>query len=224
MAFLQSQPPREPFLQAPGSVLGLIGVLVAIHLAVTFIPIPFEALAPYAFVPARYAAPYLEQASVLELVLPLVSHMFLHGSFLHLIINCAWLLAFGPVVARRLGGVRFLVFFLACGVAGAAMELALAWGAPEAMIGASGGISGLMAASFRMIRWPGSPSGVRLVPIWSRPILTFSGIWLLSNLIFGLTGFGSGSSGNQIAWQAHMGGYLFALFTIGLFDRRHAAD
>lgn len=220
MAFLQSQPPREPFLHAPGSVLGLIGVLIAIHLAVAFIPIPFDALAPYAFVPARYT----EGATPLELVLPLVSHMFLHGSFLHLIINCAWLLAFGPVVARRLGGVTFLVFFLACGVAGALMELALAWGAPEAMIGASGGISGLMAASFRMIRWPGVPPAGRLVPLLSRPILTFSGIWLLTNLIFGFTGFGSGTSGDQIAWQAHMGGYLFGLITIGLFDRRRAAD
>lgn len=220
MAFLQSQPPREPFLHAPGSVLGLIGVLIAIHLAVAFIPVPFETLAPYAFVPARYA----EGAPPLELVLPLVSHMFLHGSFLHLIINCAWLLAFGPVVARRLGGALFLGFFLACGAAGALMELALAWGAPEAMIGASGGISGLMAASFRMMRWPGTPSGVRLVPLLSRPILTFSGIWLLTNLIFGFTGFGSGTSGDQIAWQAHMGGYLFGLVTIGLFDRRRAAD
>jgi membrane associated rhomboid family serine protease len=92
------------------------------------------------------------------------------------------------------------------------------------MIGASGGISGLMAAGFRMMRWPGVPAGVRLVPIFSRPILMFSGLWMLTNLIFGLTGFGSGTSGDQIAWQAHMGGYLFGLLAIGLFDRRRAAD
>jgi membrane associated rhomboid family serine protease len=220
MAFLQSQPPREPFLHAPGSVLGLIGVLIAIHLAVAFIPISFDALVPYAFIPARYS----EGAPVVELVLPLISHMFLHGSFLHLIINCAWLLAFGPVVARRLGGPAFLVFFLASGAAGALMELALAWGTPEAMIGASGGISGLMAASFRLMRWPGVSSGVRIVPIFSRPILVFSGLWMLTNLFFGLIGFGTGNSGNQIAWQAHMGGYLFGLFAIGLFDRWRFAD
>jgi membrane associated rhomboid family serine protease len=220
MAFLQSRPPREPFLHAPGSVLGLIGGLVAIHLAVTFIPIPFDALVPYVFIPARYVSPYLEHAPTLELVLPLVSHMFLHGSFVHLFVNCAWLLAFGPVVARRLGGLAFFVFFLASGVAGALMELALTWGAPEAMIGASGGISGLMAAGFRMMRWPGVPSSVRLAPIFSRPILAFSGLWLVTNLIFGLTGFGTDG---QIAWQAHMGGYLFGLVAIGLFDRRRSA-
>lgn len=214
MAFLQSQPPREPFLHAPGSVLGLIGALIIIHLAVVFVPVPFEALVPYAFIPARFA----DGASALELVLPLFSHMFLHGSFVHLIINCAWLLAFGPVVARRLGGPLFVVFFLMAGAAGALLQMAMAWGSPEAMIGASGGISGLMAASFRMMRWPGVRPGVRLVPLFSRPILVFSGLWLATNLIFGLTGFGSGGA-DQIAWQAHMGGYLFGLVAIGLFDR-----
>jgi membrane associated rhomboid family serine protease len=214
MAFLQSQPPREPFLHAPGSVLGLIAVLIAIHLAVVFVPVSFETLVPFAFIPARYA----QGAPLFELVLPLVSHMFLHGSFMHLIINCAWLLAFGPVVARRLGGPLFFVFFLMAGAAGALMQMGLAWGSPEAMIGASGGISGLMAASFRMMRWPGVRPGVRLVPLLSRPILVFTGLWMVTNLIFGLTGFGAGST-DQIAWQAHMGGYLFGLFAIGLFDR-----
>lgn len=214
MAFLQSEPPREPFLHAPGSVLGLIGVLIGIHLAVSFVPVPFEALEPYAFIPARY----VEGAPVLELVLPLVSHMFLHGSLLHLIVNCAWLLAFGPVVARRLGGPLFFIFFLASGAVGALLQMALAWGSPVAMIGASGGISGLMAASFRMMRWPGVRPGVRLVPLLSRPIVVFSGLWLLTNVVFGITGFGAGAT-DQIAWQAHMGGYLFGLFTIGLFDR-----
>lgn len=220
MAFLQSQPPREPFLHAPASVVGLIAVLAAIHLAVTFIPVPLADLEPYAFIPARYA----EGAPLLELVLPLVSHMFLHGSFMHLIINCLWLLAFGPVVARRLGGLLFLAFFLFCGAAGALMELALTWGSDAAMIGASGGIAGLMAAGFRMLRWPGVRPGVRLVPVFSRPIVVFTALWLVTNVIFGLTGWGTGNSGDQIAWQAHMGGYLFGLFAIGLFDRLLSAS
>lgn len=214
MAFLQSQPPREPFLHAPGSVIGLIGVLIAIHLVVAFLPVPVEALEPFAFIPARY----VEGAPALELVLPLVSHMFLHGSFAHLLINCAWLLAFGPVVARRLGGPLFLAFFLLCGAAGALMQMALDWGSPVAMIGASGGISGLMAASFRMMHWPGAPTGVRLVPLLSRPILVTSGLWMAVNLVFGLIGFGAGPM-EMIAWQAHMGGYLFGIVAIGLFDR-----
>jgi len=215
MAFLQSQTPREPFLNAPASVLGLIGVFVAIHLAVTFVPVSLAVLEPYAFVPARYT----QGGAPLALVVPLFSHMFLHGSFVHLTINSLWLLAFGPVVARRCGALVFLAFFLACGAAGALTHLALNWGSPDGMIGASGGISGLMAAGFRMLRWPGVRPGGRLVPLLSRPILLFSAIWLVTNFLFGISGFGTGSSGQLIAWQAHMGGYLFGLVAIGGFDR-----
>lgn len=219
MAFLQSRPPREPFLHAPASVLGLIGLLVAIHLAVTFIPVANEALEPYAFVAARYAAPAFENTGLLALVVPLFSHMFLHGSFLHLTVNCVWLLAFGPAVARRCGALVFFAFFLACGAAGALAFLALNWGSPDGMIGASGGISGLMAAGFRLLRWPGVPSGSRLAPLLSRPILLFTGVWLITNVVFGVTGFGTSNPGEQVAWQAHMGGYLFGLFAIGWFER-----
>jgi membrane associated rhomboid family serine protease len=217
MAFLQSQPPREPFLHAPGSVLGLIAVLVAIHLVVTFLPVPDSVLVSYAFIPARYA----HGAPLLDLVVPLFSHQLLHGSFFHLTVNCVWLLAFGPVVARRLGGLTFFAFFFLCGAAGALTELALTWNSAAAMIGASGAISGLMGAAFRLMQWPGVPGGVRLVPIFSRPLVMTSLVWLILNAIVGIAGFGLGANPGdvQIAWQAHMGGYLFGLLTFGLFDR-----
>lgn len=217
MAFLQSQPPREPFLHAPASVLWLIAALVLVHLVVTLVPVSDEALLPFAFVPARYA----EGAGLLSLIVPLVSHMFLHADYVHLTINCLWLLAFGPIVARRYGAAMFLSFFLICGTAGALTHLALNWGSMDPVIGASGGIAGLMAAGFRMLRWPSTPPGRRLAPILSRPILMFTAIWLATNLLFGVTGFGTGQIGQQIAWQAHMGGYLCGLFCIDLLEHLH---
>ena len=60
-----------------------------------------------------------DPGTVWERAIPFVSYMGLHASWTHLVINCLWLLAFGPVVARRFGSVLFLVFFLVCGVAGA---------------------------------------------------------------------------------------------------------
>jgi membrane associated rhomboid family serine protease len=217
MAFLQSQPPREPFLHAPGSVLGLIAGLIAIHLVVTFLPVPDSVLVTYVFIPARY----VDGAAPLDLIVPLFSHQLLHGSYFHLTVNCVWLLAFGPVVARRLGGLTFFVFFFLCGAAGALTELAFTWGSVAQMIGASGAISGLMGAAFRLMRWPDVPSGVRLVPILSRPLVMTSLTWLILNAIVGIAGFGLGANAGdvQIAWQAHMGGYLFGLLTVGLFDR-----
>ncbi len=217
MAFLQSQPPREPFLHAPAVVLWLIGSLVAVHLAVTLLPIPDQVVWWFAFVPARYA----EGAGLAALTVPLISHMFLHANFVHLTVNCLWLLAFGPIVARRYGAVPFLSFFLICGVAGALAYLFLNWGSPVAVIGASGAISGLMAAGLRMLRWPGVPAGGRLAPLLCRPILLFSAVWIVTNLLFGMTGLGMSLAGGQIAWQAHMGGYICGLFGIDIVERLH---
>ena len=216
MAFLQSQPPREPFLHAPASVLWLIALLAAIHLVMQVLP---EATADaillhLAFIPARYTV----GGTLFGLTVPLVGHMLLHGGMLHLTVNCVWLLACGPVVARRYGTVPFLIFFVVCGVAGALTYLVLEWGSPVPVIGASGGISGLMAAAIRLIRWPNAPATGPLLPLTSRPILIFGGSWIVLNGLFGVLGFGPGG-GDPIAWQAHLGGFLCGLFLIGLLEK-----
>ena len=111
MAFLQSEPPREPFLHAPASVLWLIGVLVLAHVARMAVPagLSDELLTQYAFIPARYSGG-VDIGGIFGLAAPFVSHMFLHANFVHLGVNCVWLLAFGPIVARRYGTMLFLLF------------------------------------------------------------------------------------------------------------------
>ena len=157
---------------------------------------------------------------VLDQALPLVSYIFLHGDITHLVMNCLWLLAFGPIVARRFGPVVFLLFFLVCGVAAAGSYLALNWRSPVPVIGASGAISGLMAAAIRLLRvtvrsWDVQPG---LAPIFSRPVLVFSLLWVAVNLAFGLTGLTIGGETGQLAWQAHLGGYFAGLLLVGPFD------
>lgn len=220
MAFLQSSPPREPFLHAPASVLWLIGAMVAIHLAITFGQVPDAVLDYLVLVPARL----IDGTALPGQLVPFIGYMFLHGGAMHLTFNCLWLLAFGPIVARRYGTGLFLGFFLLSGIVAALVYLAFNWGSTMPVIGASGAISGLMAGGLRMMRWPGSTSSARLAPILSRPILVFSGFWLITNLAFGLMGF----DGQTVAWQAHMGGYLFGLGAIGMVDwlrfgRRYSA-
>ncbi|MDR3528715.1 MAG: rhomboid family intramembrane serine protease [Rhizomicrobium sp.] len=220
MAFLQSAPPREPFLHAPASVLWLIGVMVAVHLAIYFGLVPEAVLDYLVFVPARL----MDGTDLLGKLVPFVGYIFLHGGAMHLTFNCLWLLAFGPIVARRYGPGLFLGFFLLSGIVSALLYLAFNWGSTIPVIGASGAISGLMGGGLRMMRWPGTPSSGRLAPIFSRQILVFSGFWLITNLIFGLAGF----DGQTIAWQAHMGGYLFGLVAISAVDwlrfgRRYSA-
>jgi membrane associated rhomboid family serine protease len=125
-------------------------------------------------------------------------------------------------VARRFGALLFLLFFIVCGLAGAGTHLLFNWGDTVPVIGASGAISGLMAAGLRML--PGQlpwamPGQTPLAPIFSRQIITFSLIWAGVNLLAGLTGLGMGGESGLIAWQAHLGGYLAGLLLSGPFDR-----
>jgi membrane associated rhomboid family serine protease len=222
MAFLQSESPREPFLHAPASVLWLIGALVLAHVARMAAPAALsdELLTQFAFIPARYSGG-VEAGGILGLAAPFVSHMFLHADFVHLGVNCVWLLAFGPIVARRYGTMLFLLFFAVCGVAGAAAYLAFDWGSAAGVIGASGAISGLMAAGIRMYPWPGAPQARQMAPLLSSPVLLFTGFWLATNLLFGLLGIGAGGEVREIAWQAHLGGYFAGLALAGGFEALH---
>ena len=227
MAFLQSQPPRQPVFRAPAVVVWLIALLAAVHAARVLQPGRADALVyQFGLWPVRYSRAFLDShmanpGTVWEQAVPFVSYMGLHASWTHLAINSLWLLAFGPIVARRFGWVLFLVFFIVCGVAGGLCYVALAWGSAVPVVGASGAISGLMAAALRMLpaQTPWAVQGqTPLAPIFSRQILVFSAIWAAVNLLAGLTGLGMGGESGLIAWQAHLGGFIAGLFLCGLFD------
>jgi membrane associated rhomboid family serine protease len=224
MAFLLPEKRREPIFNVPASVAWLIGVLVATHIVRLLAPerLADDMIIRFAFSPLRYA-PGIDGGSLLDKALPFFGHQFLHANWLHLGMNAVWLLACGPVVARRYGPWLFYAFFLLCGAAGAAMFLACDWGGTDAVIGASGAVSGLMAASIRMIAWQGMPwqafaAELPLLPLASRPVMVFSLIWLVSNLFFGLTGFAAGDQIHQIAWQAHLGGFAAGLLLSSLIE------
>ncbi len=223
MAFFQEGVPRQPFLRAPAAVVWLIAALAGAHAlrVFAFAPQSDAIIMSYGFVPARYAdlAHGLGPTSVLALAVPFVSYIFLHGSFTHLLVNSIWLLAFGPIVARRLGTLMFFVFFLVCGIAGAFVHLACNWGSPAPVVGASAAISGLMAAGFRML--PLSVAGERreLAPILSPRIVVWSLIWVGVNIVAGVSGLGTGAEMQLVAWQAHLGGYAAGLLLAGPFDR-----
>jgi membrane associated rhomboid family serine protease len=229
MAFLQDdRPSREPLLNAPPTVLWLIALLVGAHALRVFLPgiLPDEILENYAFIPARYAAVVAQGfpgGEVFHLTLTFVSYMFLHGDFMHVGLNSLWLLVFGPLVTRRLGTLRFLAFFLFCGIAAAFVHLVIYWGSVMAVVGASGGVSGLMAAGMRIVygRLNGNANG--LAPIFSRPIVAFSAVWMVVNIVSGVLRLGVTDDLTLIAWVAHLGGYFAGLVMIGMFGR-HALE
>ncbi|HET7086462.1 MAG TPA: rhomboid family intramembrane serine protease [Rhizomicrobium sp.] len=221
MAFLQSVPPRQPFFRAPAIVLWLIGLLAVLHLWRVTRPgdQPQALIYQFGFYPPRYSDPVGQH--LWERVVPFISYMGVHNDWTHLIINSLWLLAFAPIVARRWGTALFLLFFGICGVAGAATYLAFNWASPLPVVGASGAISGLMAAALRML--PGQtpwavPGETPLAPLYSRQMLVFTLLWAGINLLTGLTGLGMGGDSGLIAWQAHLGGFLAGLLLAGPFD------
>jgi membrane associated rhomboid family serine protease len=234
MAFLAPSPSRQPILNAPASVVCLIAGLGLAH-AARVLAGPAQSadiIARFAFIPARYSGG-LGPQSWLDQAVPFVSYMALHGGWAHLAINCAFLLAFGPIVARRFGTLAFLLFFLACGVTGALIYWATALGSPEPMIGASGAVYGLMAAGLRLLptvqadrtlapfgqdaaQAPRSP----MPPLFSRQMLLFTLVWLALTLLTGIPGIGAAlGAGSQIAWATHLGGFFAGLLLAGLFDR-----
>lgn len=234
MAFFQDQrPSREPFLNAPAIVFWLIGVLVVAHVGRVVLPEPWPQylLFQFAFIPARYseaalAASGIPEPGLVGQVIPFISYMFLHGNYTHLGVNSLWLLAFGPIVAKRLKTTKFLLFFLFCGIASAALHLVVYFGAVEQVVGASGAISGLMAAAIRifygrLLFRHVTPENVAppLAGLFSRPIIGFTAIWLIANFIAGVTGLGLTDASQSVAWVAHLGGYVAGMLSISAFDR-----
>jgi membrane associated rhomboid family serine protease len=224
MAFFHDPHTRQPFLRAPAAALVLIGALVLAHLARVVVsePLSNEIVFSFAFIPARYShaflvAHHVNPGTLPDRLLPFVTYIFLHADWTHLAINCIWLLPFGSVVARRFGAPLFFLFFLLCGVAGAATHLALNWGSQVPVIGASAAVSGLMAAAFRMMSASRAGSE-ELAPLTSPRILLWTAVWAGINVVAGVTGMGAGTEVRLVAWQAHLGGYLAGLLLAGPFD------
>lgn len=134
----------------------------------------------------------------------IVSHMFLHGSWFHLFVNSAMLMAFGTATEKVLGSKKMLLFFLLCGVCGAALHFIFYFSSTDPVIGASGGLSGLFAATFMLFQGSGQGKGLTK----HKNLIGLVAVWIFISIIFAVLGGGNGSS---IAWAAHIGGFLGGL-------------
>ena len=175
----------------------------------------------YGLVPARYSIPHIAgYFSPAQQVLALVSFMFLHGGFFHLAGNMWSLYIFGDNVEDRLGHIRYLVFYLLCGLLSGLSHLMFNLHSNVPTIGASGAIAGVMGAYF--ILHPNAKI-LTLIPIifipWfiEVPAFIFLGLWFVLQFI---NAAGShGSMGGGIAWWAHIGGFIFGIVCLKLFTK-----
>jgi membrane associated rhomboid family serine protease len=140
----------------------------------------------------------------------LLTSMFLHGGWLHLLGNMLYLYIFGDNVEDRLGHVRYLLFYLLCGFAAGGAQALSSPGSNLPMVGASGAIAGVSGAYF--LFFP-SARVVTLVPIFfflqvmEVPAVFFLLIWFLWQLMSGVASLGS-AAGGGVAFWAHIGGFV----------------
>jgi membrane associated rhomboid family serine protease len=151
--------------------------------------------------------------------------MFMHGSWLHIIGNLWFLWIFGDNVEDVMGPVRFALFYLLCGLAAAAAQIAAGPGSLVPMVGASGAIGGVMGAYARL--YP--QARVHMLVLFgffvttvSVPALFMLGYWFLLQLIAGLPSMGDASGG--VAFWAHVGGFLAGLVLSYVFVRGDLLD
>lgn len=137
---------------------------------------------------------------------PFFTHAFTHVDLSHLLLNMAFLAAIGAGVQRRIGSVKFIAFYLLCGVAGGLTQVILAPDLNGFLIGASGAVSGLMGAIVHFA-------------IRRDRRLGFIFIWLIANIVLSFAAPSIFNLDGTVAWQAHIGGFFTGLALFPLFDR-----
>ncbi len=204
---------REPIFQAPWPVVALVAFILACFGLQLWLGVVPTADA-WGFVPAELAG---------RRWLTLVSAIFLHAGWAHVLINSAFILAFGTPVSRRMGtgpkgALAFFGFFIVCGVIGNLVFWALYAHSMDGAIGASGAGSALMGAASRMLT-----RGPRLAPFLSSPVIAMAVSYAVVNLIIAVVGWAPGAGNDRIAWQVHLGGYAAGLLlfapTLALLGR-----
>lgn len=191
----------------------------------------------WAVVPRQLSASFAG-ASVGPAPLPewttLITSQFLHGGFLHILGNMLFLWIFGNNVEDRLGHVKYLLFYIGCGVLAALTQWFFSTNSSIPSLGASGAIAGVMGAY--IVRFP-RVSVLTLVPLgfffWTFriPAIFYLGIWFVQQALYGVaslqapTNIGMESGG--VAYWAHAGGFVFGALLgplLGLFSNDSKAQ
>ena len=155
--------------------------------------------------------------------LALVTSMFLHGGWFHLLGNMLFLWVFGNNIEDRLGRIRFLPFYLLCGIVAGLGQALADTSSDVPLVGASGAIAGVLGGYILLYPRARVLTLILLVfiPIFLRlPAMVVLGIWFLEQIAFGYFDVNSGGETGGVAYFAHIGGFLFGLLAIRAFAGR----
>ncbi len=153
----------------------------------------------------------------------LLTSMFLHGGWGHVLGNMLYLWIFGDNIEDFLGKIRFLIFYLVCGFGASFAHILTQMNSQVPSIGASGAISGILGAY--ILLYPRAkvltviPLGyfIRLVRL---PAVVVLGFWILIQLASGMASLPGAGQRGGVAWFAHIGGFIAGLALVRLFGGR----
>src|SRR3990172_525943 len=158
----------------------------------------------WAFVPSRFLADPLGE------FLTIFTSMFMHAGWLHLGGNMLYLWIFGDNVEDRFGHMKFLIFYLLCGIVAMFAQLAFSAGSNVPNLGASGAIAGVLGAYILM--FPKGKVNVlmgrRVIPM---PALLVIGLWIVLQLFSGIGSISDTAQTGGVAYMAHIGGFIAGL-------------
>jgi membrane associated rhomboid family serine protease len=145
--------------------------------------------------------------------------MFMHAGWMHLLGNMLFLWIFGDNVEERLGRARFLIFYLACGIAATLAQVAVSAESRIPNLGASGAIAGVLAGY--LVLFPKGRVRVLVgVGVASLPALLVIGLWIVLQLISGVGSFTQSKQTGGVAYMAHIGGFVAGLALAFLLSGR----
>ncbi|MDP2855516.1 MAG: rhomboid family intramembrane serine protease [bacterium] len=164
----------------------------------------------WAFVPGRFLAnPFGDS-------LTLFTSMFMHAGWVHLGGNMLYLWVFGDNVEDRFGHIKFIIFYLLCGIAATFAQLAFSLGSNVPNLGASGAIAGVLGAYILMF-----PKGkVRVLQgqqVIQMPALIVIGLWIVLQFFSGIGSIADTAQTGGVAYMAHIGGFLAGFVLTFLF-------
>ncbi len=225
----QAERASQPVFNMPRSLVITLALLLVIYVIWAYLlddDGQTYVFVQFGFTPLRYAFPLFDQ-DLAWLWTP-VTYSLLHGSLEHFGFNALWLAAFGAPVVRRIGPARYIVFWALSSAASAFFHAGLHWGEETVLVGASGVVSALMGAACRFAfprnrgydRFGGHlyPRQSILGSFRNRTVVIFTLVWLLGNVLIAIGLPLIGTDVGEIAWDAHIGGFLFGFLLFGLFD------
>jgi membrane associated rhomboid family serine protease len=226
---LQEEAQSQPVFNLPRSLVVTIVLLAVIYAVDAYLlseDMQTSVMVWFAFWPLRYIYPLtLEDPAWLWTP---VTYSLLHGNIQHIGFNALWLTAFGAPVVRRIGTLRYILFWILSAAAAAFFHAMLNWGSATLLIGASGVVSALMGAACRFAFPPRGgydrtyghlyPRQSIFGVFRNRTVVIFTLMWLLGNVLIAVGLPLMGGDIGEIAWDAHIGGFLFGFLLFQLFD------